>query len=597
VANQKRISVPLPLLAGAGVAVALLAGFAGYRALFSGSDPAPYAIDAALIAPVAESRLLENQVACPDGGRSSGEGEPLARAVFEPGDDAVEAVVAPGQVVAFEFLVTASDAAPAGAIDFEVAWPKQTDQERGFDAERGVVCAFVDPSDPSAREVGGTQATAQRAALPPTQREMRADIAVQGLDPGDAVVVELWVTAPPGILDGGGALKARIGETSADGGRAVDVVRDEIGFRLSSFDRQVEPELTVDIDDSQRGPENTIVYRLRVTNPSQALVPAARLDLFPDKGVQPGQWVIADAQGVATVCSNGTDGRIGCVLGFVNPGEDIQIDVPVTVSPGATRAWSVEDGECGGQLVDLCTRAVLAWSRGPGDEVRQELDEPADLPSGNPLDIAKLVPVGPYAYPGSEVEFTYRVTNGAAAGSFAQLRVTDTKCDPIEGPTGDLNSNGRLDPGESWDYRCTSQRMNEELANSESRVEAIDDAGQPVFDVVNTQIKLINPELGVTVSAVPETPGTRLITVAATGNAGLEAIAVLAPVCTAISPTSNGNGDDRLDADGERWTFTCTADAAADVVVWAYGTDDLRNAVVGRSDQEALDAATTTTTR
>lgn len=591
-ANERQISVPLPIAIGAGALLVAVLGFLGLRALLSGDDKAPFTIEGAMVSPTRDNRVLPDQTTCPDGGRSDAADAPLPEAVFAPGDKAVDAVVAPGQIVAFEFLLKAAPDAPSGAIDFEVVWPKQTTEDRGFDGERGVLCTFVDGSDPSAKEVGGVKATARQAGLPPTQTEMRADVAVQGLDAGDSVVVELWVAAPTAIVDSGGALQVLLGEVSADGGREVDIVRKNVDLRLSSFDRAATANLTLDMDDSKREAEK-VTYIVKVSNDSEALAPVARLDIFPDKTSATGEAVIRDGQGSPTTCSKGADGRLACTLGFLNPGESVEVEVPATISAGAQRNWTVEDGTCSGELVDICAQAVLTWSRGSGDEPKLEAAEPTDLVGGAALSIAKLVPVGPFAYPGSRVPFTYRVSNGGSAGAFSKVEVTDSKCTPVVLDSGDLNVNGKLDPSESWDFTCTSDPMTEDLARSDSRVDALNDAGAPVTETSPTQIKLITPKLAVTINPA-ENPRGRVITVEATGNTGLETIAVVAPLCDNLTQTGDGNGDGRLDT-SERWTWGCEADPGVDVVATAYGTDDLRGAVVRRSDQDALEAATTTT--
>lgn len=59
----------------------------------------------------------------------------------------------------------------------------------------------------------------------------------------------------------------------------------------------------------------------------------------------------------------------------------------------------------------------------------------------------------PVVTPGSRITYTYKVT--AMGGNFGSLRVTDDKCEPVTGPTGD-NGDRVLQPGETWVYGCST---------------------------------------------------------------------------------------------------------------------------------------------
>lgn len=56
--------------------------------------------------------------------------------------------------------------------------------------------------------------------------------------------------------------------------------------------------------------------------------------------------------------------------------------------------------------------------------------------------------------PGEEVTYTYVVTN---TGDFDldTVVVSDDKCAPVTGPTGDIGDLGVLEPNEAWTYSCT----------------------------------------------------------------------------------------------------------------------------------------------
>jgi hypothetical protein len=59
----------------------------------------------------------------------------------------------------------------------------------------------------------------------------------------------------------------------------------------------------------------------------------------------------------------------------------------------------------------------------------------------------------PFPFGGGSVTYTYTVTNPGVV-AMNNIVVTDDKCAPISGPSGDINGNGLLDPGETWTYTC-----------------------------------------------------------------------------------------------------------------------------------------------
>jgi len=59
--------------------------------------------------------------------------------------------------------------------------------------------------------------------------------------------------------------------------------------------------------------------------------------------------------------------------------------------------------------------------------------------------------------PGDLVQYSYLVSNPGDT-PLADIDMDDNTCSPISGPdpSGDLNGNGLLDPGETWAYTCTT---------------------------------------------------------------------------------------------------------------------------------------------
>lgn len=585
-ATGKRITVPISVILGIVALLVVAVGAVGAMTVFGGSDPATYEVDLSVSEPTRENRLLPDRVQCPVDGRLADglvDG-PLPGTSFAPTDDTLDAIFAPGQVVAFQYAISAATDAPEnGALDLEVALPRATARAMGFDPDRNVLCAFVDTSDPSHREgAGANPAVARSQDLPPTQDSIRTRLAVQGLDPGDRVVVEMWVAAPRGIPETSPTLETRITAAEADQGRKVDLVRDAVSYRLNFFDRAEEPILTLDVNDTPPdGVSRTerIDYVMTVTNTAaEAIAPAARLDAFLDEQITLVSVEPADQEGAPSTCAANADGGFFCDLGFINPGEIIRINAVASVTPETERRFTKEDQGCQGENVDVCSRMVLTWFRSQSLEATIEWEEASDIPDDQPLSILKLVPKAPFAYPGQRVDFTYQVSNAGPTGSFNQLRVTDTACGEVTYTGGDANGNSRLDPLESWTYACTVEQMSEETARGNSTVEAFTDDGRPIIDSVATRITLITPNLGVNVQPLVENAGVRSIVVTNGGNADLTNLA-LAPIGCAQPPIRDGaiNGD--VLEPGGSWSYTCPAEPGQPVTVRVYATDPLENAV------------------
>lgn len=583
-ATGKRITLPISAVVGIIALVVVAIGAAGAFTLARGGGSAAYEVDMSMSEPTRANRLLPEAVTCPTGGRFDGEPDaaPLPGASYAPTDKTLDANFAPGQVVAFQYAVrVGADAPPNGALDLELAFPKATSRQMGFDPDRNVICAFVDSSDPAYR--GGDEsavAKAQVQDLPATPESIRTQLAVTGLDPNDRVVVELWVVTPRGIPETSPTLETTITSAEADKDAGVKLVRDTVAFRINFFDRSEQPVLTLDVNDTPpEGASRTdrVDYNLTVTNTSkEALAPAARLDTYLDSQLTLAAVTPADQEGAATTCVKSEKG-FACDLGFVNPGEVVHITVQTALKPEAERRFTKEDRGCEGENVDVCSRMVLAWFRTAEAQDSITWEEPSDIPDTEPLSILKLAPKAPYAYPGSKVDFTYQVSD-AGTGSYSRLLVTDTACTPVIYVSGDLNGNGTLDPKETWTYSCTVPAMTEETSRGDSRVEALTDVGIPVTDTVSTKITLIAPSLAVDVQALVNDPGSRSIVVTNTGDTPLTNLALAATGC-AQPPTLDGAVSGEVLDTGSSWSYLCPAEPAQVVSIRAYAADPLENAV------------------
>ena len=99
--------------------------------------------------------------------------------------------------------------------------------------------------------------------------------------------------------------------------------------------------------------------------------------------------------------------------------------------------------------------------------------------------------------------------------------------------------------------------MSKDTTKGESRVEAITDDGRPTVQSVITEIKIISPALGVSITQQVDNPNNRSITVSNSGDAPLGDVAMTVSACSQPSPVSTGDGDKKL-TPGETWGYTCT---------------------------------------
>lgn len=146
----------------------------GYRVEFGAADPATY--QAIASAPCTVGRAAD----------------PLAGAQFASGVTSLASSdLELGQIVAFQFRITVVPPSGSdGSIQFSADWGTHTTSGADF-GYADILCAFVDSSDTASSETD-EDATASFTKTT-SDTEITGTFDVSGLDPGEQVVVEVWV--------------------------------------------------------------------------------------------------------------------------------------------------------------------------------------------------------------------------------------------------------------------------------------------------------------------------------------------------------------------------------------------------------------------
>ncbi len=204
---------------------------------------------------------------------------------------------------------------------------------------------------------------------------------------------------------------------------------------------------------------------------------------------------------------------------------------------------------------------------------------------------------------GDSVTYTYVVTNPGDV-PLAGVTVSDDKCSPVVAVTsggfnvGDTDTDGLLDPGESWRYTCTTTLTQDTLNTVTVLGRPTDGEGQPLPGIPTVQdddtafVDVLNPAIAVVKSgpviAFVGDTAVYTYTVTNAGDTPLLNVTVNDDIC---GPATYVSGD--ADTDGqldltETWFFTCSYVVQADDpdplvnVATAQGQDGLARQVSDR---------------
>ena len=173
---------------------------------------------------------------------------------------------------------------------------------------------------------------------------------------------------------------------------------------------------------------------------------------------------------------------------------------------------------------------------------------------------------------GGQVVYQYEVTN-PGDDPLANVVVSDNKCSPLIFQGGDGNNNGKLDPGETWQYRCTTN-LSVDTTNTVTAT-GDDTLGNPVSDTDQEVVNVVNPAIAIVKTANPVVilPGQTVVytyVVTNLGDVPLSGVSVSDDKCAPVQYVSGDANNNGLLDTNETWRYTCTTTVQVDTTNTAY---------------------------
>ncbi|WP_052055845.1 DUF4114 domain-containing protein [Myxosarcina sp. GI1] len=308
-----------------------------------------YQIDFSAADSTLYDRLFPQQISTLPVGRES---DPLNNATaIDSVESLAPANLALGQIVPFEFRITADSAGSVygDTITVTAGWETATTNGGlfGYDGNLGVIAAFIDASDPSASN--DTDATVSNFSWNLVGTEIQGTFEITNLDPGKEIVLEAWVVLQDEIPVGTtGNVQSRLigAETSGaiesgdkinTGNQTIPLLRVKDFFSTSADLSVVVGDsdvVTVQDDSAEVSIGEQFTYTILATNNSDAVANQVVLTDNLDPNVKFIAAKITDNEGAITTVSHDDSTSGGILtgdLGFLNPGEEVAIEVTVEV--------------------------------------------------------------------------------------------------------------------------------------------------------------------------------------------------------------------------------------------------------------------------
>ncbi|WP_432816603.1 DUF7507 domain-containing protein [Sulfitobacter sp. JB4-11] len=236
-----------------------------------------------------------------------------------------------------------------------------------------------------------------------------------------------------------------------------------------------------------------------------------------------------------------------------------------------------------------CTSIAVTQAEINAGNVRNTVTVPGTTPGGDPItpatdtvntpvtaaaafSVTKATTSLPAAA-GDRLDYAFTVENDGNV-SLSNLIANDAKCGSSAAlQSGDANSNGALEPSETWVFACTSipvtqAELDAGSVNNSVSISANDPSGAPVSPATDTLSTAIDSmpmwTLGKTTASTPTAAGDTLNYVFAlsnTGNVSISAVSVTDPKCAAAPAlvASTDAGADGILAPNESWQYQCTS--------------------------------------
>jgi hypothetical protein len=162
------------------------------------------------------------------------------------------------------------------------------------------------------------------------------------------------------------------------------------------------------------------------------------------------------------------------------------------------------------------------------------------------------------------VTFTYNEDN-TGTDPISGVTVSGSICGGATYVGGDTNSNGNLDPGETWVYTCSHTFSSSGTFTDNATVTGTDTADSQAGPVENASasVTVINPSTSLTESASPTTgraplPVTFTYDETNNGTDPISSVAVSGSSCGSATYVSGDTNSNSFLDPGETWVYTCS---------------------------------------